>query len=384
VDQIRLLFVTRGLDGGGIERIMFNLIDELDPARFHSTVFLHTRPTPNAMKAPASCELIWSQELGYPPAKLPAIFADFVRAARRADVIIAAHVLHPTLIAYLGARLLRKPVIGWVHFDWMRIQDCLPDGRTAAALRRIYPRMDRVISCSVSAEESLRGLIPSVGSVLSTIPNFASASAVEARLSEPVPAWAEAVLREPTVIGAGRLAQEKGFDLLIAAHAHLRARGARHHLLIVGAGPEEARLRAQIRDLGVGDTVFLPGHVDNPYPLMKRATVFALSSRHEGFGMVLLEAMHCGTPLVAAGCRSGPREVLADGACGVLVPEDDSVALADGIGRLLADPALRARLAQSAREHVRRYSPEVIVPRWEALFTELAGRSVPRASLAGS
>jgi glycosyltransferase involved in cell wall biosynthesis len=121
----------------------------------------------------------------------------------------------------------------------------------------------------------------------------------------------------------------------------------------------------------VQDSVHLPGFVSNPYPLLARATVFALPSRLEGFAVVLLEAMALGVPVVAADCVAGPAEVLAGGACGHLVRPDDPEALADGLSRLLGDRGYRERLVAAGRQRVQEYLPERIVPRWERILVEV-------------
>jgi len=95
-------------------------------------------------------------------------------------------------------------------------------------------------------------------------------------------------------------------------------------------------LEALVRQLGLDQDVHLPGFVDNPYAYMARASVFVLSSKWEGLPTVLVEALYCGAPIVATDCPSGPREILADGQYGQLVPVGDVVALAKAIEATLA------------------------------------------------
>ncbi|GAB6051134.1 hypothetical protein JCM16106_19890 [Hydrogenophilus islandicus] len=177
---------------------------------------------------------------------------------------------------------------------------------------------------------------------------------------------------KPVVLGIGRLAEQKAFDRLIRAHAALRARGFDHHLIILGEGPLRQALEGEVQRLGVGETVFLRGHVNNVADWLAHATLFALCSRYEGFGLVLLEALACGTPAVAMDCPSGPQEILADGQAGILVPEGDEAAFQEALAQLLSSPDLRAHYAQAGRKRARHYAPERIVPQWEALLAEVA------------
>ena len=114
-----------------------------------------------------------------------------------------------------------------------------------------------------------------------------------------------------------------------------------------------------------------PGYISNPYPFIKKADVLVLSSRHEGFPGVLVEALAIGTPVVATDC-SGAKEVLRQGYYGLVVSVEDSQALADGISTVIMDKALRDRLSTSGIERVKELTPKKIVPCWEELFMEIA------------
>ena len=130
----------------------------------------------------------------------------------------------------------------------------------------------------------------------------------------------------PVVLGVGRLVSQKDFPTLLEAFRHVLAeRSCR--LLILGDGPKRAELEARVRALGLADRVSLPGWIENPYAFMARAALFVLSSRHEGFGNVLVEAMACGCPTISTDCPAGPSEILGDP--DLLVPVGDPEKLAE-------------------------------------------------------
>ncbi|MCA9248190.1 MAG: glycosyltransferase [Planctomycetales bacterium] len=136
---------------------------------------------------------------------------------------------------------------------------------------------------------------------------------------------------EPHVIlSVGRLASQKDFATLVRAFAALRER-REARLLILGEGPERRSLETLIESLGLADDVRLPGFIGNPFPFMRRARVFAMSSRYEGLPCVLAEALACGARIVATDCPSGPREMLGDGRYGRLAPVGDVQALAEAL-----------------------------------------------------
>lgn len=141
----------------------------------------------------------------------------------------------------------------------------------------------------------------------------------------------------PVVLGAGRLTQQKDFATLLRAFASLhRDRSSR--LVILGEGPERSQLERLAQELGIANHVLMPGYQRDPLPWMARATVFALSSRYEGLGNVLVEAMAVGTPVVSTDCPSGPREILEDGRYGTLVEAGAPPALARALSEAIDNP----------------------------------------------
>ncbi len=150
----------------------------------------------------------------------------------------------------------------------------------------------------------------------------------------------------PVILGMGRMVGQKDFATLIRAFVHVsQASDAR--LIILGEGPMRAELEEQVRSLGhLSDRISMPGFIDNPLPLIRRAHVFALSSRYEGFGNVLVEALACGTPVVSTDCPHGPSEILDRGRFGALVPVGNARALGRAILDALSSNPDREKLAR--------------------------------------
>jgi glycosyltransferase involved in cell wall biosynthesis len=177
------------------------------------------------------------------------------------------------------------------------------------------------------------------------------------------------------VVAAGRLKRSKGFDLLVAAWARVAERHPEWRLRIFGDGPLRADLQAQIDDLGLQESVHLMGYTTRMQQEMARSSLFVLSSRREGYGMVLVEAMSCGVPGVSFDCPTGPRDIIGDGRGGVLVANGDVDGLADAVVAMIeAGPERRRELGKAARARAHEHSRPVIAQRWERL---LSGRPVP-------
>jgi glycosyltransferase involved in cell wall biosynthesis len=242
----------------------------------------------------------------------------------------------------------------------------------ARELDRRYRNLDALCVLTAADESDYRRVLAGSGVRVARIPNS---------LAETDPA--RSPLDRPVVVAAGRLVRSKGFHTMIEAFAHVARAHPDWQLRIFGSGPERDRLRRLIENRRLSGNVRLMGVTDRLEEELAGASVFALSSRHEGFGMVLAEAMSHGVPVVSFDCPVGPREVVTDGHDGLLVPLGDIAGLAAALNRLVEDPALRRDLGGNAAVSARRYSAEVIGPQWEALFTDLlrakqgAGAALP-------
>ncbi len=178
-------------------------------------------------------------------------------------------------------------------------------------------------------------------------------------------------LNKKLIVAMGRLVKQKNFNLLLSAFHKIADKHPDWQLLIIGEGELRDQLEEFRDKLGLTTQVFFTGRINNPFPILKKSEIFVLSSRYEGLGMVLLEAMACGLPIVSTDCPSGPSEVIRDGIDGILVPNEDVSALSIAMDRLMSNEEQRKRLAIRAPEVKQRFGLEKIVAQWEALINEL-------------
>lgn len=150
----------------------------------------------------------------------------------------------------------------------------------------------------------------------------------------------------PVIMGMGRLTPQKDFTTFLRAFARLREK-REAKLIILGEGPMREELETLSRELSVDGDIDFPGFVSDPLPWLARASLFALSSRYEGLGNVLIEAMAVGLPVVSTDCPSGPREILENGRLGSLVPVGDVEALAEAMERSINDSPPFEEIAKS-------------------------------------
>jgi glycosyltransferase involved in cell wall biosynthesis len=172
--------------------------------------------------------------------------------------------------------------------------------------------------------------------------------------------------KKPVIVSLGRLAYAKGYDSLIKAFAYLRKNlSIDAFLIMLGEGPEKASLEKLIKKLSLEKEIDLVGFVENPYAYLFKANLFVLSSRYEGLGNVLVEALACGTNVVSTNCRWGPSEILEGGKWGRLVPVDDIQGMAEAMKDALLHPMPSEELKKRAD-----FFSEKQYDKYYTLFTE--------------
>ncbi len=177
--------------------------------------------------------------------------------------------------------------------------------------------------------------------------------------------------RQKVVLAAGRLTWQKGFDLLIDAFVPIAQQHPDWQLRIYGEGNREQRLRRRILRHGVYNNVFLMGATQRLGEFMSRASLFALSSRYEGFGMVIVEAMSKGLPVVSFDCPRGPAEIIEPARDGILVPPQDVAGMTQALLELIHESDKRRRYGAAAVEKAQKFEAGAIGSQWESLLAQL-------------
>ncbi|WP_231906795.1 glycosyltransferase [Cupriavidus sp. D384] len=172
------------------------------------------------------------------------------------------------------------------------------------------------------------------------------------------------------VLAVGRLTGAKGFDTLIRAWADVTPSAPEWTLTIIGEGEDRSQLESLRAELDLVDSVQMPGTRSDIAETYRQASLFCLSSRYEGFGLVLIEAMAFGLPVVSTNCEAGPRSLLRDGENALVVPVDTPRALATALLSVMQDERRAAQLAAGARLSAQRFELAPIIDKWEALLTD--------------
>lgn len=373
--KIKVLMLLPNLVSAGGQQAVLNLYRSLPPNRFELSLLVHEKTGSFSQGLDESINVHFVSDRDYRRTDLPKYLAATVHHARQADIVLAGLEGRASFLGLLAAKFLRKPVVAWLHIDWSPFIH-LVSWRQRLSLS-LYGYADRIVTCSKGVADNFAKDFGLPRTRLHPIYNGLPSQKIRQKALEPLPDSIQQIFEQPTVLTVGRLDHQKAQEYLIAAHALLRAKGIQHNLAIVGEGGLLSALKQQALDLGVSDTVHFLGFQQNPYKFMNHATAFAFSSRFEGFGLVLVEAMLCGLPTVSTDCPSGPREVLGDGQYGVLVESENAQALADGLEQILCNPARRQQLSNLALIRGEAFDEQDTTQQWTELLEELYQQSAP-------
>lgn len=285
----------------------------------------------------------------------------YLRSAR--PRVLFASRTHASITAILAARLagVDVHVAATEHSNYARTESV--KGRLTTALAaQAYRFADDVVAVSEGVADSVVEHTPVEREQTTVLYNPVDIETVRATAEEGADhEWFSDPTIE-TVVSVGRLAEQKDVATLLRAVARLRESRPNVRLVVVGKGPERDRLESLAESLGIGAFVSFEGYVDNPYAYMRESSVFVLSSRSEGLPTVLIEALACGSSIVATDCPHGPLELLGDDEYGRLTPVGDADEMAATIAAALDDPVP----ATKSRERAADFSMSSGADRYEA------------------
>lgn len=365
-----ILFISANLGGGGAERALVNIINHLDRARFQPHLALFQKQGVFLAELAPDVPVYEIQ-----PTDHGAFHRNWVRmrAIRR-----LCDRLHPALVVSIKWQVnfsaaLTSSTLGLgcplITNEQVALSRLLASAWQRhifwPAARHIYRRVARIVTISrgIAIELARRLALPP--DKFRVIHNPIAVTEIRRQAEEPVDVPPTTY---PLLVAVGRLDPQKNLPLLFRAIARV-VQEQPVMLYVLGEGRERPHLEALIQSLGLQAYIHLLGFQHNPYAYLKQADLFVLSSDYEGMANVLVEALAVGAPVVATDCPYGPREVLADGRYGRLVPPGDEIALAQAIlcalrERANYDPAVLRRRADE-------FAVERIVPQYEQLFEEI-------------
>ena len=359
----KLAIFLPSLNGGGAERVMLNVAHGLVEYGCAVDLLLAQANGPYLSQVHETIRIV-DLKASRVLSSLPTL----IRYLRRERPVVILSVLnHVNIVALLARRLARVTtrVVVSEHNTLSRASQNASRWRSRFVpplIKRFYPWADSIVAVSKGVADDLAKQVKIPRERIQVIYN----PVVTPELREGAKSSLDHVWfmpgQPPVVLAVGRLKTQKDFPTLIRAFAQVRQRHPAR-LMILGEGPDRPALEALVKQLGLEGEVAMPGFVENPYAYMRRASVFVLSSLWEGLPTVLIEALYCGAPIIATDCPSGPREILAGGGYGILVPVGDVMALAQAI-----EAGLAGETPHPTEESWQPYSQEVVVDQYISLL----------------
>jgi glycosyltransferase involved in cell wall biosynthesis len=371
--KIRIFFLLNSLQGGGAERVISTIINQLDKDKFIPTLVLLQKRGKllNHLDTQVRVIDLNSRRVRFAALKLISLFW-----RERPDIVftgmlhlslwtITFKFLMPSKIKFIA----RETTIISAHYfqKSSMIQNWL--------VKLGYSGFDRIICQSSYMKEDLTLNFRISPKKIEVINNPVDVDRI--LLSLAVKNHTKLNNRYE-IITAGRLSNEKGYDILIRSVHYLIQNGEEVFLTIVGEGPLENDLKQMTAALGIDSNVKFEGFLMNPYPSIAASELFVLSSRYDGFPNAVIEAHICETPVVALNCPGGISEIILNGINGWLVGAHDFIALANAIKYTRQHPIDKHKIRESA---IKRYDCKIIVPQYENLFYQVLKGGVESLNL---
>jgi glycosyltransferase involved in cell wall biosynthesis len=356
--QKKVAFFLPHFGHGGAEGVVLSLLKSMDRTRHKPVLVLQRRRGELLDRVPDDVEI-----LALKRPRLPGCVSELAKLLTREQISLVVTLTNASSLYSVPAARLSKSHVATLVTEHTPLASFLAEAKLRrlrkAAIRWIYPHATLT-----------GGPIEEIGLELSQM--LGPSAPPYVYLPNPVVDEVGA-LRAPSptgrhIVSVGRLAPEKRFDLLIGAFAILRYHMPDARLTIFGEGAERPALEALIAKLRLEGAVTLPGYTSNLDKVHKSADIFVCTSRREGLGNAIIEAMARGVPVVSVDCPFGPRRLLRGGLVGRLVDNHSPAAIAEAMGHVLADQHLRAGFAEAGLEVARNYETTKAVAAYQAAF----------------
>lgn len=354
----KILFLIPNLKHGGAEKVLVNLVNNLDPQKYDITLqtlfdvgvhkgslLPHIRYIPGFKR-----EFRGNSHL----TKLMSAGFWWKLLVKEHYDIAVSYLEGPTSRVLSGCDDPATKKAAWIHIELENLNKASIGFRDPAEALNAYDHFDRIVAVSGNVRDRFLEWIPTA-TPIDVLYNTNETAQIQelGKLDPDDPSFPARDV--PVVCSVGKLMHSKGFDRLMNVHRKLLDQGLAHHICILGVGEEQARLERQIQKLGISNSVTLLGYRTNPYQYVSRCDLYVCSSRREGFSTAVTEALVLGTPVVSTDC-SGARELLGNGDEFGIVVENSDAGIYDGMYRMLSDPDLLARYRAKARERGSRFS----------------------------
>ncbi|PNQ73033.1 hypothetical protein C1T31_08545 [Hanstruepera neustonica] len=358
----RIAFLIPSLETGGAERVVATLSNHL--IDFFDVTILVLYKSPIFFDLDPRIQVVFCGDSYKPIYSLKHSFKTHIRLTRKIVSLLKTHNIDliigfmttPNIYAVLASRLVKIPCIisERVHPEYIDTSKFWFKLR-----RRLYPIADNLIVQTQDIADYFSKFVNP--KKIQIILNPLNPSLVEKRDQQ--------VLKENIILNVGRLDYQKNQEMLIKAFANINADNWK--LVIVGDGQEKEHYKSLINELNLNGKITLVGNTNNIAEYYNKASLFAFTSRYEGFPNALTEAMFFGLPCIATDCPSGPSELIDDSVNGLLIPSEDQLALEEKLQLLISNPELRSKISIATENNIDKFNVENVSQQWQKIINNL-------------
>jgi len=364
-NKASVFFLIDSLSGGGAQKVFIRLATELTQRGYNVSLLTFNKYGPNLKNIPSGIPVI---ELS----RVNALFsvASLVVLLKKSKCnILISGLNYSNVISFFSSFFISDMKIIRTQHNVFKGSSIMEESTLKKYKRKlivkplmslIFKRSDCVVAVSPGVKEDLINYLKINPNVVKVIYNPVLSDELLIKSKEQIDhKWFDE--GKTVLLGVGRLSIAKDFKTLIKAFSIVNRSKQETRLIILGEGESRKQLEKLIDQLALNDKVCLPGFVNNPIKYMKNADLFVLSSKWEGFGLVLVEAMSCSTPVVSTDCQTGPADILEHGKWGRLVPTNNPHLMAEAILETLKAPI-------DPEERAHHFSVEKAADEYEKLF----------------
>lgn len=371
----KILFLIDSLAGGGAEKVLVKILELLNTEDYQIDIFLinkegiylkqiETKHKIYALfgeRKDINIVLIKKAISLYRILKSKIFFKYpyFINRALPSNYDVEVAFLEGRTTHAVANRVNQAKKVAWIHTDLEKHRGNIKEDREA------YKRIDEIVCVSQGSYESVKRIYPEYQNKIKIIYNPIDMEEIRHKAEEDL--W----LNRDTVnvVTVGRLVPAKGYDILLKAHKELIEEGIQYNLLILGEGEERSRFEEYIRNNNLEDTVKLVGFKENPYPYMKQADIFLMSSRYEGYPLVLCEAIVLGKPIIATKC-TGILEILEQGKYGMMADCESVESLKACIKNMVVNEKIREDYMKLSSERAEIFNIDSTMNKIKTLLEE--------------
>ncbi len=369
----KVLFLIPTLGHGGAERVLVNLANNLDPAKFDVTVQTlfdvgvnRQYLQPHVLYLPGWKHYFRGNSHFFKLFSPRWLYRHLIR--EEYDILVS-YLEGTTARVLSGCTDAGSKIVGWIHIELNTPALAARGFRSPSEAQSCYNRFHRLVAVSNRVRDVFWESLP-VSVPLDVLYNTNETEKIREQASDTALDPRFSVGDIPTLCSVAKLIPTKGFDRLLSAHKRLLDEGIVHRVCILGIGEQQRELERKIAELGVQDSFLLLGFQDNPYKYVAKCDLYVCSSRREGFSTAVTEALILGTPVVSTDC-SGAKELLGTENEYGLVVENSAEGVYTGMKRMLENPELLAHYRKQAQLRGQFFSREKTVQAVEQMLENL-------------